>query len=151
MPEPSLQLSVTSPPMVAAVKRLETLLANLPQQPVDTLHTFHAGLYGRTVRVPAGTVMTGVLIRIATVLILSGDAVVMTDDGPVRVTGYQVMAGRAGRKQALRALSDTFLTMMFATEATSIAEAEAEFTDECDHLASRCDGAHNEIQGEGGR
>ena len=53
------------------------------------------------------------------------------------------MLGAAGRKQAFLAITDTALTTTFPTAAVTVEEAEAEFTDETDLLASRGDDAVN--------
>ena len=57
-----------------------------------------------------------------------------------------VLAGQPGRKQAFVAHAETWLTMSFKTEARTVAEAEAEFTDEAEHLGSRRDDAVNLIE-----
>lgn len=134
-------LSNTIPAMsldaVAQVRRLETAARQLPQVHVDTEHLFHAGMYARTVMVPAGTMLTGALIKIATLLIVSGHAFMHTDGEPVEVKGYATFAASAGRKQAFVAITDTFLTMVFPTTAVLVSDAESEFTDEVDLLFSR--------------
>lgn len=141
-------LDAMSPTAVDAVARFEAEVLKQPQVAIETRHAFHAGMYARTILIPAGVVLTGALIKIATLLIVSGDAVIYTDDGPRRVTGYRVLLGAAGRKQAFVAIADTHLTMIFPTTATTPAQAEAEFTDEADRLLSRRDQAANIIDSE---
>lgn len=97
-------------------------------------------VYTRTIRIPKDVVLTGALIKIATVLTISGDVEVFGNDGLTRLTGYHVLAGAAGRKQAYLALQDTYVTMSFATKATTIEEVEEEFTDEAALLLSRRQG-----------
>lgn len=129
------------PPMsadsVAVVREFENAALQLPQAKIHTEHALHAGMYARTIMIPAGIVITGVQIKIPTILIISGDALVYGDDGTTRLTGYHVTLGAVGRKQAIYALSDTYLTMMFPTAAATVTEAEAEFTDEPERLGSR--------------
>lgn len=128
------------------VRRLEGLAMQLPQVAIETGHVLHAGLYARTVRVPAGVVITGALVKIATLLVIDGDVLVHVDDGPpLRLQGHHVLPARAGRKQAFFAQADTHITMIFATAATTVAEAEAEFTDEADLLVSRRNVGSNHI------
>lgn len=138
-------LGAMAPTAIDAVCRMEEESAKLPQVPIATQHAFHAGLYARTIIIPAGVVLTGALIKIPTLLILSGDAIVHTEDGPVRFTGYHVLRGAAGRKQAFVAVADTALTMLFASAATTVEEAEAEFTDETSKLLSRREHAENSL------
>lgn len=134
---PRLHIAPMSATTIERVRELESLVATLPQLAIPTGHAFHAGVYARTVMVPAGAVITGVLIKIPTLLIVNGDAVLHTECGPVEVDGYNVIPAAAGRKQALVAISDTHLTMIFATAARDIDAAEREFTDETDMLMSR--------------
>jgi len=122
---------------IQAVRALESALLASPQVNVPIEHSLHAGVYARTARIPAGAVVTGAEIKVSTVLVLSGDATVYTGDGEIRLTGYHVIEADAGRKSAFLAHADTALTMLFASRARSVDEAEREFTDEFDALASR--------------
>lgn len=122
---------------VDAVRNLEAAAMDMPQVDIPTDHVFHAGLYARTIKIPAGVMLTGAQIKIPTVLIISGDTLVYGENGPVRYAGYHVCHGQGGRKQAFYALQDTFLTMLFATDATTTDAAEKQFTDEYDLLFSR--------------
>ena len=137
-----------SPEAIDVVTRLEAESLKRPQVHIPTQHVFHAGMYARTLMVPAGVVLTGALMKIPTILILNGDALIYTDKGTVRMTGHHVLLGAAGRKQACLAIQDTYATMLFATSATSVAEAEAEFTDEVDKLFSRRESQPTMIVGE---
>lgn len=130
-------LPAMSEDAIGMVRRAEVALRELPQAPLHTSHLFHAGMYHRTVCIPAGAGMTGALIKIATTLTISGDATVFTGSGKQRLVGYHVLPGSAGRKQAFIAHADTYLTMSFATSAKTVAEAEDEFTDEGALLLSR--------------
>jgi hypothetical protein len=130
---------------VAAVARLEAEILKLPQVEIETHHAFHGGMYARTIMIPAGVVLTGALIKIPTILVISGEALVHTSTGPLEVRGYHVLLGGAGRKQAFVAKTDTYLTMVFPCSATTVEEAEAEFTDEADRLFSRRSDAVNTV------
>lgn len=121
------------------VRRMEKLNAEMPQVPIRTEHVIHAGMYSRTVFLPAGTAITGVLVKIPTLLIIQGDAVVYVGGGAIRITGYAVLPADAGRKQAFIAKSDVHLTMIFPTNAKTVEAAEREFTDEYELLASHRD------------
>lgn len=122
---------------VSQVRALENMAAQLPQANIETEHVLHAGTYVRTIIVPAGVFITGALIQIPTVVIVSGDADVFTGSESVRLSGYHVLPAEAGRKQAFLAHSETRITMIFATDAQSVAQAEDQFTAESDRLLSR--------------
>lgn len=118
-------------------RRLEAKLIGLPQVPTKTSHLIHGGLYARTIHIPAGAVLTGTLIKLATVLIVNGDVTVFTGGDTLDLCGYHVIPASAGRKQVFLARADTDLTMLFPSRAATVAEAEAEFTDEAHLLLSR--------------
>lgn len=122
---------------VARVRALESEVLQLEQKPIATHHLIHAGLYHRTICIPAGVVLTGALIKRATTLIFHGDATIATGEDTIRVTGHHVLAGAAHRKQAFLAHADTWLTMSFPTAAKTVEQAEEEFTDEAHLLFSR--------------
>lgn len=119
------------------VRALETMLMDLPQIPIVTNHVFHAGMYARTVMIPAGSMLTGALIKIATLLIVQGEALVYTDAGTITLCGYNVVPASAGRKQAFYAIQDTHLTMILTTSADTVEKVESEFTDETELLVTR--------------
>ncbi len=130
---------------LANVRALETAVGRLEQVSIPTQHILHAGVYSRTVTVPAGVAITGALIKCATILIINGEGVAYLDGRPVEFSGYNVLTASARRKQAFFAKTDTDLTMIFATVATTVHAAEDRFTDEVDFLASRAPGAVNII------
>jgi len=143
--DPARSIAAMTPAAIERVRALEAQSLELPQVGIATNHLLHAGLYARTICIPAGVALTGALIRVPTVLIVSGHCSVCVGEGTLTLTGYHVLAASAGRKQAFYAHADTTLTMVFATRATTVAEAEDEFTDEAHLLFSRKPGAVNHI------
>jgi len=139
----------TIPPMgvvsIDTVRQLEDEILKAPQVETPTSHLFHAGVYARTIMIPAGVILTGALVKIATVLIVSGDVIVYVGCKSQNISGYNVLAASANRKQAFVARTDTYITMIFATDLKTIEEAENYFTDESDRLMSRHQGAMNEM------
>ena len=86
----------------------------------------------------AGVVTTGALIKIPTTLTVSGTAtIIVGNKDRITVDGFMVVPAMADRKQVLVAHTDTFISMSFVTSARTVADAEAEFTDETDMLKSR--------------
>lgn len=125
---------------VEKVRRLESHLLEQEQVTIQTVHHFHAGMYSRTIRIPAGVVITGALIKIATMLIVSGHTTVFIGGETLELCGYHLLPGQAGRKQVFFAHADTDLTMIFPTQARTVEQAEAEFTEETNMLMSRQQG-----------
>lgn len=145
MSAPALRAAIPAmrPEAVDVVYRLEAANLELPQTELGIEHHLHAGLYARTMCVPELAdheccLITGALIRVPTLLISNGDALAYVgDDAPLRLTGYQVIQADAGRKQAFLAKGGYRLTMLFATSAKTVEEAEEEFTHEAHMLQSR--------------
>lgn len=130
---------------INTVRELEKYILECPQTEIPTQHIFHAGLYARTIKIPAGVVLTGALIKIATFLVISGHCIIYVGEESFERKGYYPFAASANRKQAFVAIEDTYLTMVFPTDTKTVDEAERQFTDEFNCLSSRYDDAVNEI------
>jgi hypothetical protein len=108
---------------------------------VPIVHSLHGHLYTRTARMEAGSVVTSVLIKIPTTLVVVGDFSVLRVEGGERIwdrySGTQVFAADAGRRMVYACHSDVIMTMAFPSQARTVSEAEAEFTDEAHLLQSR--------------
>lgn len=130
-------LPAMSQAAIDRVTSFEKLVSERLQELLPTKHVLHGGLYARTICLKKGCVMVGALIKVPTCVMVSGDATVLRGDDEHRVIGYQVLAAYAGRKQAFIAHQDTDITMVFATKARTVEEAEIEFTDDHERLMSR--------------
>lgn len=124
------RMSPSSPAAADKVAKLATALKQLPQVTFVTEHMLHGGLYTRTVRLPPGTVCAAVMIKPPTVLILVGDCEVWSNDELIYTHGYSVLPGSAGRKIAFVTRSPVCMSMMFPSTATTVDEAQKQFTDE---------------------
>lgn len=139
-------ISSMSKVAVGKVRQLEAAILECPQVKIATHHLIHAGMYSRTIMVPAGVILTGSLMKIATILILSGNFVLFAGDEAIELNGYNILAGSPHRKQAGVAKTDTWVTMIFPTDAKTVAEAEEQFTDETSVLWSRYEDAENHVR-----
>lgn len=139
----NIAIAPMSAEQIASVTAVEQRAMACPQVPIKTHHVLHAGMYSRTIRIPAGVVLTGALIKIPTLVLIDGDVVVGRGDESMRITGNAVIPAGAGRKQAFITYQDTTVTMIFPTKATTVEQAEAEFTDDTDMLFSRRDPEFN--------
>jgi hypothetical protein len=128
------------PATPAAIKKVNELAhairTQLPALPFVTEHVLHGGMYTRTVRLPPRTIIAAALIKRTTMLIIDGDCDVWVNDKLIRVAGYSVITGTAGRKFALTTYSAVNASMVFPTDAKTIDEAQREFTDEHEMLPS---------------
>jgi hypothetical protein len=128
------RLGPSSPAATDMVRRFTDVLLQMPQVPFVTEHMLHAGMYTRTVRLPPDTACAAVLIKVPTVLVTMGDALVYSNEEVVEISGFSVLPGSAGRKIAFFTKSDFSMSMVFPTDAKTIDEAEKQFTDEHDQL-----------------
>lgn len=132
------------------VNELQSYIMSLPQMVIPTDHILHGGMYARTIKIPASTeekltCIVGALLKVPTILVIHGDCVVLVGEEKLELHGYHVLPASMHRKQAVVALTDTYVTMLFATDAKTIKEAEEEFTDESDLLFSRNEDAINNV------
>lgn len=123
--------------VLAQIVAIEKKMRGLDQIHPQMEHVLHAGMYARTCRLDAGVAIVSVLIKIPTMLIVHGGAFVFAGDRWYKITGYQCMPASARRKQVYVTFEPTEITMVFPSEARTVAEAEREFTDEADSLLSR--------------
>lgn len=133
----SLAIPAMTDEAISQVVALEQWNLARPQQDIQTDHFLHAGEYVRTVFIPKDVLVTGALVKVATVLFINGDVTVYIDGEPARIAGYAIVRADAYRKQVFWAHADTHLTMSFATGATTLEDAEDEFTDEAGRLITR--------------
>ena len=131
-------LGAMAPKAVEEIQRFRNRIGELPGQMDLRIEShLHAGVYSRTVFIPKGVLAFGTLIRVPTQLIISGSVVI--NDGLTRrsYSGFHVLEGAAGRIQVAYAVEDTYVTMLFATDAKTVREAEDQFTDEAEMLQTR--------------
>ena len=102
-----------TPAMLNKVSAVEAYARTRPQVQIPVQHHLHGGTYVRTVKLPAGTMITGAHILIETSLVVNGHAIIYTGDKWVERCGYNVLAAAANRKQIFIAISDVDLTMFF--------------------------------------
>ena len=126
-----------TPTQISKVFRWEAALAKLPQIPFKVEQFIHAGIYCRTLWMPADTILTGALIKIPTILIISGNVIVYVGDDRRVLIGYHPLPAEPNRKQVFVAAEDTTITMLFPTTTNDVKKAEEEFTDEWSRLTTR--------------
>lgn len=122
---------------IAKVRRAMHLSAQQKQIELKIEQFIHNGLYVRTALLTKGMYLTGALIKIPTTLIICGDTTAFIGDRLVRLKGYNTITAEAGRQQVFYGHEDTYITMMFPTNASTCEEAEEEFTDDYALLTTR--------------
>lgn len=132
----SVSLSPSSPDVLAAVYAAQELVGSVDQAEIVTEHLIHGGMYARTLRLGAGVVIVGALLKVPTVVLVHGEVDVFNGDGWVRLEGFSVLAGSAMRKQVFVTRSAVEMTSVFPTTAGTVEEAERAMTDEYEELMS---------------
>jgi hypothetical protein len=116
------------------VSRFEDVAISMPQVHIETTHLLHGGMYARTIRIPANTMLTGTLTSCDNICIVDGDITVTTDAGPQRLTGFNVLPATKGARRAGITHSETNWTTIIPTNATTVEQAEADLTSEPQRL-----------------
>lgn len=135
-------------PTPAAVRRLEDALLQMPQIDLHTQQMAHGGMAARTIFIPAGTVLTGAMTNLDNLCVVWGDITVTTEDGPVRLVGFNVLPAKAGAKRAGVAHADTWWVTIHRTDLTDPSDIEDEMTGESDMLQTRRSGIEFEKRAE---
>lgn len=120
-----------------AVAQLEALLLALPQRDLLTQHCVHGGMCARSIFIPAGTALTGALTNIKNISVVWGDITVTTDEGPKRLTGFNVVPADAGLKRAGVAHADTYWVTIWPTDLLDVDKIEDEMSCESAMLQTR--------------
>lgn len=136
-------LEPASPETLKKLGIVHEKIIQYEQVPISTEHVIHGGMYVRTIRLHPGTIMEGSLVKLATILIVSGDTAILDGDEMAELTGYNVIAGCAGRKQIFATRGEVGITMIYPTQAQTVKDAEDEVFAESDILMSRLDNSRN--------
>jgi hypothetical protein len=98
-----------------SIYRLEAELLKLPQVDMPVDHAFCAGLYARTMHIPAGTALTGAIHREESFFVVrKGNLIVSTDSGPRTLGPGDMSVSKIGTKRAGIALTDVEVTTFHA-------------------------------------
>ena len=115
--------------MIDKVNRLEQELNQLPQGYAPVWHHFAPGLYARQMLIKAGDSLTGAVHRTEHLCIVSGNMLVLTDEGPKHICALQVIfQSLPGIKRAGQAIDDTYFTTVHATSETDLEKLVEELT-----------------------
>ncbi|RDL44366.1 hypothetical protein DN730_08150 [Marinomonas piezotolerans] len=102
------------------IEEFEAFALEQEQIELPVEHLFVNGMYARKILIPKGTVLTGAVHKWGYVdIMLSGDISVATPEGVKRMTGWQILEGKAGRKRMGYAHEDTHWITVHRTDATT--------------------------------
>lgn len=118
----------------AQVDALATAMHAMPDAQVQIAprHIFSDGLYGREVRMPAGTIAVGHRHKQAHICIISeGRCLVVAEDGTQEVEAPATFVVPVGRRNCVHAITETVWTTIHAVpnDMRDVAEIEAALTE----------------------
>lgn len=115
-------------PTREALQALEGEIRKLPAVDCPVTHYFADGIYGREMRIPAGTVLTGKVHRFSTLnLLIQGEITVTTPEGMKRISAPAVFVSEPGTKKAGYAHTDVIWVNVHPTKLRDLASIEEKF------------------------
>ena len=100
---------------------------NMERSSWDLRHDFAPGLYARTVRLPAGTIIEGAVHGTWHFLVLlTGDVEIMDEYHVERIRAPKFFASPKGIKRIVYAREDSVITTIHATDKTTVEDVERE-------------------------
>ena len=131
------------------VNELESAMLALPQVDAHTSHALSGKVYARTIRIPAGCVMTGMVHKKDHINIVNGDVTFVNEEGQHRLTGYHVITTPKGAKRVAYAHADTDWTTVLHTDCTELDDIEEDAVENAEALQSRALGQNELLKLEG--
>lgn len=126
-------LTSLSMPVNDRIRKLEKYLLTLEQVVIDLEHEFIDGLYKRTMKVPAGTVLTGSVHKVKHMDVMTeGSMIVVTAEGTKEINAPFTMTTEEGVKKCGISLTDVTWCTFHAAPYDTIEEMEAHIHSEND-------------------
>lgn len=113
------------------VERLARIVGNRTDVHVHLEHTFTSSAYIRSGWVPAGTLIVGgVLSEAVPLIILSGEAAVVSDGIPHGITGPWATVSKPGSRRLIYAVTDCYCLNALMSTGESVADIEGRILQE---------------------
>lgn len=116
-------------PSIAQAAALEQAIrAELPLVEGEVVNHFSHGVYGRELRIPAGSVIVGHIHKFENMnVMLEGDMIVVTEQGPQRVGPGFMIVSPPGTKRVAYAVTDCRWLTIHGTHETDVDKIEQQF------------------------
>lgn len=109
------------------IHALQDAIKQMPQIQEELVHHFTDGLYGREMRVPAGTILVGKTHKKPCFnIILEGEVEVRAPEGAFRVKAPEFFISPAGTKRAMAVISDLTWITVHPSNETDLDKLELE-------------------------
>lgn len=113
------------------INALQEAMRDLPQYQEQLFHHFCDGLYGREMRVPAGTRLVGKTHRKPCFnFILQGEVDVFSPEGHTRISAPEFFISPAKTKRAMVAITDLVWITVHPSHETDLEKLEAELIED---------------------
>lgn len=108
---------ILSGAMNEKIDGMQAEMLTMPQVEIPVDSMFVNGMYGRKILIPEDTLLVGAVhLQDYIDIMISGDITVATPDGVKRMTGFNIMEGKSGRKRAGYAHADTLWVTVHKTD-----------------------------------
>ena len=122
-------ITITKAELRVRVLAFEAEQLKKPQVDIPVEHNFFPGGYARTIRVPAGTEMTGAIHKYMNFnLLVSGELLIIAEDGPQHLKAPAQFWSPPGTKRVGQMLTDVVWTTILATDLTDVDAIVSHFT-----------------------
>lgn len=113
------------------IRALQEVMRGMPQIKEELFHHFCDGLYGREMRVPAGTILVGKTHKKPCLnFIMQGIVEVRAPDGSYHIEAPHVFASPAGTKRAMVAITDLIWVTVHPASTTDLEALEADLIED---------------------
>jgi len=117
--------AVPVPEIRGKVAALEKMMLQLPQQQMEAVHHYAPGLYGKELRIPAGTLIVGkVHLQGHLNFLMEGCITVFTEQGMKRLSAPFILSSEAGMKRVGVTHTDTTWVTVHAIEGAELLEPD---------------------------
>lgn len=117
-----------TPSIARAVALEQAIRSELPLIEGEVVNHFSHGVYGRELRVPAGSVIVGHIHKFENMnVLLEGEMTVVTEDGPQRVGPGFLIVSPPGTKRAAYAHTDCRWLTVHGTHEKDVDKIERQF------------------------
>lgn len=115
-------------PTYQQIRDFESALLQYEKADIPVDHYFADGIYGRAIRVKAGTFFSGKMHRMSTLnMLLAGECQITTDNGVEHIKAPAVYVSPPGTKKVCRAITDMWFLVVHPTKLRDISAIESKF------------------------
>lgn len=108
----------------------DTMREQVPTELPAMHEQLFSAMYTRSAKIPAGTICTGNMTKVPTLLVVAGDCSIRVGDTIQTLRGFNIIAEPAGMVRVANCITDCWFTTISITACATIEAARAEFLGE---------------------